>query len=203
LTAKPKRVGLFGGAFDPPHLGHLALVETALSQLKLDELRVLPTGDAWHKARALSPAEHRLNMAQLAFGHLAGVQIDDREIRRAGASYTIDTLRELQASESGADWFLLLGMDQVRALASWKDYQALLDNATICIAERHDSSRPKDDFDPSVSFRGRFVRLQMAENPVSATQIRELLAKGKNVSPLVGPAVARYIAQHHLYSTSA
>ncbi len=207
LTVSAKRVGVFGGAFDPPHLAHRALVEAALGQLQLDELRVVPTGHAWHKQRSLSSAEHRVNMARLAFGELPRVVIDERETRRAGASYTVDTLHGMQLELPGAEWFLLVGGDQARALPTWRNWQELLNCATICIAERQDASAPQGDADPLValflSWPGRFVRLQLAENSVSATQIRQQLAQGQDVSPLVGPAVARYIAQHNLYSTPA
>ena len=207
LTSLAKRVGVFGGAFDPPHLAHRALVETALGQLQLDELRVVPTGHAWHKQRSLSSAEHRVNMARLAFGDLPKVLIDERETHRAGASYTVDTLHEMQGEQAGSEWFLVLGGDQARALPTWRNWQELLKCATICIAQRQDASAPQGEADPFValfpSWPGRFVRLQLAENPVSATQIRQQLAQGQDVSPLVGPAVARYIAQHHLYSTPA
>jgi len=91
-----KRIGIFGGAFDPPHVAHAALAQVALAELQLDELRVVPTGDAWHKTRALSPAPHRLAMAQLALPSCPGV-VDPREIERAGPSYTVDTLREFNA----------------------------------------------------------------------------------------------------------
>ena len=102
MSAAPRKVGLFGGSFDPPHVAHVALAEAALGQLGLDELRILPTGQAWHKSRALTAAEHRLAMARLAFGHLPGAVVDDRELLRAGATYTIDTLRELAAEQPGA-----------------------------------------------------------------------------------------------------
>ncbi len=91
------RVGMFGGSFDPPHWAHRALAETALGQLALDRLHILPTGQAWHKARALSPAEHRVAMCKLAFGGLLNVNFDEREIHRDGPSYTADTLRELRS----------------------------------------------------------------------------------------------------------
>ena len=91
------RLGVFGGAFDPPHLAHVALVEAAVAALQLDQVRVLPTGLAWHKTRTLSEAHHRLAMTRLAYQHLPQVVVDDREIRRSGASYTVDTLRGLRA----------------------------------------------------------------------------------------------------------
>ncbi len=198
-----KRVGVFGGAFDPPHLAHLAMLEAALGQLQLDEMRVVPTGNAWHKSRSLSPTLHRVNMARLVFGHLAAVVIDERETRRPGASYTVDTLRELRIEQPNADWFLVIGGDQARALPTWHNWQELLQYATICIAERQADSVPQGIVKPFTSLPGRFVHLQLAKNSLSATQIRQQLASGQDVSPLVGPAVARYIAQHHLYSTSA
>ena len=90
------RLGVFGGAFDPPHRAHVALVEAAIAQLQLDRVQVLPTGQAWHKPRQLSAAADRLVMTRLAFEPLPQVAVDDREILRAGPSYTSDTLQELQ-----------------------------------------------------------------------------------------------------------
>ncbi len=130
------RVGVFGGAFDPPHLAHLALVEAALEQLNLDELRVVPTGQAWHKSRPLSSAQHRLAMVKLAFGKRAKVVVDPRETLREGPSYTIDTLHELKTERPGIELFLLLGGDQARALPTWRAFEEVAQYATICIAER-------------------------------------------------------------------
>ena len=81
---------LWGGAFDPPHNAHVAMAEAALVQFQLDHLHIVPTGDAWHKPRALSGATHRAQMARLAFGHLAGVTVNEVELQRQGPSYTID-----------------------------------------------------------------------------------------------------------------
>ena len=104
--SQPFRLGVYGGAFDPPHLAHVALARTALHQLELDELRIFPTGQAWHKARALTAAEHRLAMVQLAFGALADTVVDARELQRSGPTYTIDTLRELRAEmpQASVQW---------------------------------------------------------------------------------------------------
>ena len=98
----PLRVGMFGGAFDPPHWAHRALAETALGQLRLDHLHILPTGHAWHKPRQLSPAEHRVAMCKLAFDGLLNIHFDEREIHREGPSYTADTLAEAAASAVAA-----------------------------------------------------------------------------------------------------
>ena len=100
--AQAPRIGVFGGAFDPPHLAHRALLETALDELKLDRLHVVPTGEAWHKPRQLTAAAHRLAMVQLAFGDVPKICIDTREINRVGPSYTIDSLRQMAAEAAGA-----------------------------------------------------------------------------------------------------
>lgn len=191
------RVGMFGGAFDPPHLAHRALAQCALEQLQLDLLHVMPTGQAWHKTRPLTAAAHRLAMSELAFGGLPRLQLDDREIRRDGPSYTLDTLRELQADHPGAALFLVMGQDQARALPTWRRWEDILDIATICVADRDlltgEASGPQDATD------ARFVRLRMPTMDISATGIRARIAEGQGITPLVSPAVARYIEDHHLY----
>ena len=131
-----KRIGVFGGAFDPPHLAHRSLAEVAQAELGLDELRVLPTGQAWHKTRQLTDSAHRLAMVQIVFSGLPRLVIDDREIRRTGPSYTLDTLRELQAENPEADLFLLMGKDQADVLPSWRCWQDLVRLAIICVADR-------------------------------------------------------------------
>jgi nicotinate-nucleotide adenylyltransferase len=199
LTASRKRIGVFGGAFDPPHQAHLALATTAMAQLQLDELRVLPTGQAWHKARDLSPAEHRLAMVRLAFADLPGVVVDDRETRRAGPSYTVDSLREIQAEQPGAELFLLIGEDQARALATWHDWQTVVQLAIICVAARAHLTGAKPQFMPQNGLGNRFLRLEMPSLTVSATEIRSRFAAHQSVAPLVCEPVARYIDQHHLY----
>jgi len=114
-AAPPRRVGLFGGAFDPPHAAHVALARAAVEQLQLDRLHIAPTGVAWHKPLVLSAAADRLAMCRLAFGDLPGIVIDARELRRDGPSYTIDTLTELRAEYPQAELFLQIGADQAAA----------------------------------------------------------------------------------------
>jgi nicotinate-nucleotide adenylyltransferase len=104
-----RRIGLFGGSFDPVHNAHLALARQALDQLKLDELRWVPVGQAWQKARVLTPAAQREAMLRLAIEGEARFVLERCELQRAGPSYTLDTLRELQAATPGSDWFLLIG----------------------------------------------------------------------------------------------
>jgi nicotinate-nucleotide adenylyltransferase len=201
------RLGVFGGAFDPPHLAHVALVEAAVAALQLDQVRVLPTGLAWHKTRTLSEAHHRLAMTRLAYKHLPQVVVDDREIRRSGASYTVDTLRELQAEFPQAQLYLLLGDDQRRALPSWHQIDEIGRIAIICAAGRDMAVRAWNEelgalqTTPPLSdkLQARIRTLEMPLMPHSATDIRELLAKEQAITSLVPPAVERYIHEHHLY----
>lgn len=204
--AGPQRVGLFGGAFDPPHRTHVALAEAAIAQLQLDVLHVVPTGQAWHKQRALTAAEHRLAMCRLAFGALPKTVVDERETRRSGPTYTIDTLHELQAQYPGAQLFLVMGEDQARALGSWHRAEDLGRAAIICVASR---SEPNAATSPAPDASGlhhsppsQLQRLQLPLSPLNATEIRDLTARGQSVSTLVFDSVARYIDQHHLYQAA-
>ena len=196
-----KRIGVFGGAFDPPHVAHLALVQAALAELPLDELRVVPTGQAWHKSRPLTPAYHRLAMAQLAFADLPLVVIDPTETLRPGPSYTADTLREFKALWPDAELFLLLGQDQAQALPTWHEWQEILRLATICVAARADLNDAGGEFVLEKVPGFGFQRLPMPSLPVSATDIRTRIAAHLSVADMVFEPVARYIALHHLYQT--
>ena len=201
-----RRVGVFGGAFDPPHNTHLALVAAAIQQHGLDEVRVFPTGHAWHKTRTLSAPEHRLAMARLAFAPEPKVVVDPREILRAGPTYTVDTLRELKAEMPDAELLLLIGADQARALPTWHAWQEILQLAIISVAERADSSGVSTPFDvkslPAESAAGRFEALFLPATDVSATNIRQRVGATQGIKQLVPEAVARYIEQHHLYQTA-
>jgi len=197
-----KRIGVFGGAFDPPHLAHLALVQAALTELQLDELRVVPTGQAWHKTRQLSPARHRLAMAQLAFADVPRVRVDPIETLRPGPSYTVDTLREFKARWPEVDLFLVLGEDQARALPNWRDWQEILRLAIICVAERDNPAGAAPEFVLEKSHGSRLRRLSMPALALSATDIRARIAAHLSVAGLVFEPVARYIDHHHLYQTA-
>ena len=134
-SGKAPRIGVFGGAFDPPHNAHVALAEAALAQLDLTELHVSPTGQAWHKSRTLTPKQDRLAMARLAFSALKGtVVVDSREVLRDGPTYTLDTLRELQQEQPGAQLVLIMGADQATALPTWHGWQDILRTAIVSVA---------------------------------------------------------------------
>lgn len=197
-TASP-RVGMFGGAFDPPHRAHVVLARAAIAQLGLDRLYVLPTGDAWHKSRALTPAADRLAMTRLAFEGLARAVVDDRELRRTGPTYSIDTLRELRAEHPGTQLFLLMGEDQAADFARWRAWDDIARLAVLCVAGRGTG-------EGIASLRAlpgvRAERLDAPAMPESATDIRGRLTRGQEITDLVAPAVARYIASHSLYQTT-
>jgi nicotinate-nucleotide adenylyltransferase len=201
----PKRVGLFGGAFDPPHRTHVALAQAALDQLQLDVLHVVPTGQAWHKQRVLTAAEHRLAMCHLAFDSMERAAVDDRETRRSGPTYTIDTLQELQAQYPGAQLYLIMGEDQAKALASWHRAEDLGRAAIICVASRSEPVAALSAVDASQlqnSPVSQLQHLQLPPSPLNATEVRDRTAHGQSVSTLVIESVARYIDQYHLYQAA-
>ena len=191
-----QRIGILGGAFDPPHKAHVAMAEAAIAQFHLDELIVIPTGNAWHKPRDLSSGEHRAAMVRLAFSHLRQARVDEIELHREGPSYTIDTLRSLADQFTDAQFFLLIGEDQGKALATWREIGEIAQRAIICVADREmselsDSAAPSHDIPTQA--------LKLPNLPHSATQIRERVAQGQVIDALVPPTVALYIQSHHLY----
>lgn len=200
----PRRVGVFGGAFDPPHKAHRALAQSAIEALSLDELRIIPTGDAWHKTRALSPAADRLAMAQLAFADLPRIVVDERELHRPGPTYTIDTLEALNAEAPDAQLYLIMGEDQFAAFRQWHRWEDIARLAIICIAGRALSTGATAGFDTLPGLPARTVRLPMPLMSVSATAIRTRAASAQgaaaDLGDVVNDAVARYISLHHLYT---
>lgn len=195
-VAPPRRIGVFGGAFDPPHLVHRALAQRALQQLGLQALHVVPTGQAWHKARTLTAAPHRLAMCRLAFADLPGVVVDARELQRPGPSYTADTLEELRRLHPHAELLLLIGADQWRALPTWHRWRDVLALATPVVAARPGAAPgPGPDGRPPQT-------LPWPPRDVSSTAVRAAVAAGADeeaLRALVPAAVARYIVEHGLY----
>lgn len=188
-----------GGSFDPVHTGHVALAESALQHLQLDEVRWVPVGQAWQKSRELTSAEHRLNMVQLATAHEPRFVVDAIEVNRPGPSYTLDTVRSFQ-EQSGSracDWFLIMGLDQYRNLPTWHGWQELLNRVHLAVACRDADALPELNL-------GRATALPMPPLSVSSTTIRQQILAGADpktlVPTMVSDAVARYIAQHQLYA---
>jgi nicotinate-nucleotide adenylyltransferase len=201
LNDRPLRVGVFGGSFDPPHQAHRQLLAQAVAQLQLDCVHVIPVGQAWHKARALTASEHRLAMTRLAFADLDKVRVDDREIRRPGPSFTVDTLAELQQEYPQAQLVLIIGGDQARALPSWHRWPEIAQSAIISIAGRACAPGTEAGLNDPLHKLGRYIALDLPALNLSATDIRERVATRQGIAHLVPDGVARYIEQHHLYQT--
>lgn len=189
------RIGVMGGAFDPPHMAHRMLAETALEGLQLDQLRIFPTGQAWHKSPALSPAADRLAMARLAFADLPQVVVDPAELHRSGPTYTLDTLRQLRLDYPHERLFLIIGADQARSFERWHGWQEILQLATLAVAERDPQAGQWHN--PHL---GLVEHLRMPLSPLSATDIRQRCREGRPIRTLVPASVVDYIEQHGLYA---
>ena len=192
------RVGLLGGSFNPPHLGHLALARVACSHLRLDELLWVPAGQPWQKAgQPMAPAGHRAAMVAALIEGEPRMRLDERELRRDGPSYTLDTVRELQAERPEVDLFLILGQDQYAGLHTWRQPAALLAAVTLAVAARDGQAPQASALLAGLPHRPEILPLPRLD--VSASGVRAALAAGQPVHRMVGEAVARYIDQHHLY----
>ena len=162
-----KRVGLFGGTFDPPHLGHVAAISVAWQSGLFDHVLVTVAGDPYEKSndRAVSPATERLAMAHAAFGDLEGVEVSDREIQRSGPTYTIDTARELCAE--GCTVELLVGADAADRIDQWRDAGTLATIVTVGIF-------PRDDRVVQLATRWRSHIFEMTPVDLSSSRLRDL-----------------------------
>jgi len=190
-------VGLFGGSFDPPHRAHVALATLALDELGLDELRWIPAGRPWQKTRAMTPAVHREAMVRLAMGAEPRFVLERCELERSGPSYTLETVRELGARDPQASWFLLIGQDQYAGLHTWQGWRELLGLVTLAVANRPGPLQPPAA--DVLAFPHRAVPLPMMD--IASTTVRARVAAGLPIAELVPAGVARYIEEHHLYSS--
>lgn len=192
-----RRVALFGGSFDPVHNAHVALAHAALAapELALDAVRWVPAGQPWQKPGRITPAEHRAAMVKLALQGEPRFEYDNSELLRTGPSYTLDTVHGLSAAHPGTAWVLLIGQDQYARLHTWRGWQELLRTVTLAVANRpgaYEAAAPEVLAAPQ-----RTVPLPMLD--ISSTQIRHRVAAGLDITTLVPPEVAGYIARHGLY----
>ena len=190
------RLGLFGGSFDPVHNAHLALARTALADLHLHRVLWIPAGQPWQKMRPMTAAVHREAMLRLAIAGEPRFELDRRELLRSGPTYTLDTVRELQAEHPGAQLVLLIGQDQYAGLHTWAGWPDLLQRVTLAVANRPGTVPPVH---PDVQRHPhQVVPLPMLD--IAATDIRARASRGEGIDHLVPPEVARYIDQQGLYA---
>ena len=194
-----ERCGLFGGTFDPVHNAHVALAHAALDEFKLTQVRWIPAGQPWQKARSISPAAQREEMVRLAIESEPRFVLDRIETQRQGPSFTLDTVRALCQLEPQTDWFLIIGQDQYTSLHTWQGWQELLRSVTLAVANRpaHEAQNSLQVHPDVKRFEHRAVPLPMLD--ISSTDIRQRVAAGLDISSLVPPTVARYIESHRLY----
>jgi nicotinate-nucleotide adenylyltransferase len=211
MDLEKQPIGLLGGSFDPIHHGHLQLARDALKHLPIVEVHFIPAAQPWQKA-AMTPAEHRAKMVQLAIADEPRFVLDMREIERGGTTFTIDTLRDLRDVEPERPLVLIMGSDQFAQLHTWRDWQQVAELAHIAVAQRAEISVPADarvhSADPaqlSSSAGGSIVHFPMTPVDASATEVRRLLREPRStqneqrVAAMVPAKVLDYIRQHDLY----
>ncbi len=210
-----ERIGVFGGSFDPVHMGHLTIAQDAVEQLELDRLIFVPAAVPPHKqGRTLAEGRHRFEMLQLATESNLSFEVSDMELQRGGVSYTFDTMTQVQFEHPGAELFFIVGIDSLTILHTWRNVEQLLEMCTVVPFARggEDAARvaeqiqlSDDPVTPESSGEGgwktklleRTIRIHEVE--ISASEIRMRLAEGLSIRYLVPPEVEMYIAEHGLY----
>lgn len=196
-----RRTGILGGTFDPVHLGHLLLAESAAEELRLDRLVFMPAGRPWRKAaRAVTAAEHRLAMLRLAVRDNPGFEVSTVELDREGPSYTVDTLAALREAEPGAELFFIVGEDALADLPKWHAPARILELATIAVAARSaDGPNLREIERLMTGLVADAVWLRMPIIEISATGVRERVRLGMSIRYRVPAPVEAYIREHGLY----
>lgn len=195
------RLGILGGTFNPPHLGHLVCSQEAYRELQLDRVMLIPARIPPHKPVEHEPgAEHRLELCRLAVADDDRFEVSAIELGRDGPSYTVDTLKELTSKASTSELFLIVGGDIAAGLPSWREPERVLELATLAIAKRRGTSRASVESSlHRLNGGGRAHFFQMPRIGVSSTMIRRRVRAGQPIRYLVPDRVAEYIEQHQLY----
>lgn len=213
-----QRIGVFGGTFNPVHLGHLRSAEEVAERQRLDQVLFVPSGSPPHKSwRGIAPASHRAEMVRLAIAGNPRFRLSTIEVERRGRSYSIDTLLALGSAMPHADLTFIMGLDAFREIATWKSYRRLFELCDIIVTSRASARPPRLRALLPVAARGDFWYLpgattlrhrtghlvtfqQLTNLDVSASAIRERIERGDSVRYLVPAAVRRYVLHHRLYA---
>ncbi len=196
------RILVFGGTFDPIHLGHLQTLDAARHELQIDRVMLIPAAQSPHKRDTRqASAQDRLNMARLAVRELEGYTVSDIEIMRAPPSYTVDTLRAITGKYPRTDVVLLMGADQLSKLHLWYKIEDILNDAIIAILQRPgfsaDLSLIEMSLGPRLAQRVHVLNTPLKD--ISATEIRRRIREREPIDHLVPACVAAYIREHQLY----
>jgi nicotinate-nucleotide adenylyltransferase len=199
------RIGVLGGAFNPPHIGHMVLAQEALVQLGLERVLLMPMGRAPHREIADDPGRDvRLELCEAAVSGDGRMEVSRLETDREGPSYTVDTLEVLRSERPDDEVVWILGGDQAANLRSWRDPDRVLELATIAATERGAWRRPGIFLEAShLRDSGRLVFFDMPPVGLSSTMIRRRVARGQPVKYLVPDAVAEVIEERGLYRAGA
>lgn len=191
-----RRVGLLGGTFDPPHLGHLVVAECARVELGLDQVRLLVAGDPWMKDR-ITPAPERVRLAEAAVHGDPYLAVDDREVARDGPTYTADTLEELCAEEPETRWFFLVGVDAANAFDRWERVDAAFALATFVVI-------PRPGYAPQLPepYASQVQQLEVPRIDVSSSDLRERYRTGRATRYLVPDAVDAEVRSQGSYRST-
>jgi nicotinate-nucleotide adenylyltransferase len=188
------RLGIFGGSFDPPHLGHLLPVIDAAETLGLDAVRFVPAGIQPLKVgRASAAPEHRLAMTERLVAGIPGFSADSTEIDRGGLSFMVDTLGALSRTSGAEELVLLIGADAFAMFDQWRDPERIRELATIAVLVRGEAPLPELKTGKAVQL------LRTRRVDISSTELRARVADGRTIRGFVPDAVADYIAEHRLY----
>jgi nicotinate-nucleotide adenylyltransferase len=199
------RIGILGGSFNPPHIGHVACARAAIAELGLDRVWLMPVAEPPHKRAELDPgAEHRLALCRLAAEDQEGLEASSLEIDRGGPSYTVYTLRALHDERSQDELVFVAGGDMAMSLPAWREPERVLELATFAVADRGGTER-EEILDRVRGLRGadRMVFFDMPRIDVSSSLVRERVAAGEPIDELVPAGVARYIDERGLYRRAA
>jgi len=189
------RLGILGGTFDPPHVGHLLVAEDAFAALRLDRLIFVPASAQPFKAdRVAAPAEHRLAMVRAMVADDSRFEVSAVEVERGGLSFTVDTLRHFSAQYPSAERFLLLGADVLSSFAQWREPAAVVRLAQPVVLQRAGLAPSTGDIEGVTP-----LRLETRRVDVSSTEVRERVRKGLPIRGFVVDAVSTLIARHGLY----